>query len=318
MPPHAAFIVILTMALSIGPAFADGETIASFSKSQTNPVFRGLRVGAETAASRLGARVVHYIPRSESVPDQLSLLDEVVRNKPAALVLAPGDGKALVPAAQKLNAAGIPITNVNERLAGGSVVAFVGTDDYELARVTARFLLAALGGKGNVVILQGPEGVATSVARQRGFDDALKEFPDVKLVAAKSANYARLPAAETMKTLLRSQPQIDGVLAANDPMAIGAAEALKTAGKKAAVVGINASKEVLDFIKSGDIIGSGDYNGFAQGCLGTEIAIRNLRGQPAPKEILLKPVVVDKNNYQPYEVPVERRPCPTVDSVAAN
>jgi ribose transport system substrate-binding protein len=318
MSPIAAYVVSLVAAFSIGPAWAEGESIASFTKSQTNPVFRGLRVGAETAAGKLGARVVHYIPRSESVPDQMSLLDEVTRNKPDALVLAPGDGKALVPAAEKLNAAGIPITNVNERLTGGSIVAYVGTDDYELARVTGRFLLQALGGKGNVVILEGPDGVPTSVARARGFADVLKEFPEVKLVAAKSANYARVQAAEAMKGFLRAQPQIGGVLAANDPMAIGAVEALKAAGKKAPVVGINASKEVLEFIKSGDVIGSGDYNGFAQGCLGTEIAIRNLRKQPTPKEVLLKALVVDKTNYQPYEVPVERRPCPTVDSVAAN
>lgn len=314
----AAYVVTLVAAISTGPAWAEGEAIASFTKSQTNPVFRGLRVGAETAAAKLGARVVHYIPRSEGIPDQMSLLDEVARNKPDAVVLAPGDGKALVPAAEKLNAAGIPITNVNERLTGGNVVAYVGTDDYELARVTGRFLLQALGGKGNVVILEGPDAVPSSVARARGFADVLKEFPEVKLVGSKSANYARAQAAETMKSFLRAQLQIDGVLAANDPMAIGAVEALKAAGRKVPVVGINASKEVLEFIKSGDVIGSGDYNGFAQGCLGTEIAIRNLRKQPTPKEVLLKPLVVDKTNYQPYEIPVERRPCPTVDDVAAN
>lgn len=313
----AACLVILIAALSSGQARAEGETIATFTKSQTNPVFRGLRIGAETAAVKLGARVVHYIPRSETIPDQVSLLEEMARNKPDAVVLAPGDGKALVPAAEKLTTTGIPITNVNERLIGGGAVAYVGTDDYELARITGRYLLQALGGKGNVVILEGPEGVPTSVARTRGFNDVLKEFPDVKLVAAKSANYARTPAAETMKGLLRSGPQIDGVLAANDPMAIGAAEALKAAGKKAAVVGINASKEVLDLIKSGEVIGSGDYNGFAQGCLGAEIAIKNLRKQPTPKEVLLQPIVVDKTNYEPYEVPVERRPCPSLDGIAA-
>jgi len=156
------------------------------------------------------------------------------------------------------------------------------------------------------------------VARVRAYKDALKEFPDVKLLASKSANYARTPAIEVMKSFLRLHPQIDGVLAANDPMAIGAIEQLKAANKKALVVGINASKEVLEFIKSGDLLGSGDYNGFVQGCLGAEIAIRNLRKQPVPKEINLKALVVDKSNYQPYETPMEKRACPTLESVAAN
>jgi len=75
---------------------------------------------------------------------------------------------------------------------------------------------------------------------------------------------------------------------------------------------------VIDFVKSGDILGSGDYNGFVQGCLGTQIAIRNLRKQPTPKEVNLKAVVMDKTNYQDYETPMERRSCPTLESVSAN
>ena len=108
------------------------------------------------------------------------------------------------------------------------------------------------------------------------------------------------------------------MLAANDPMAIGAAEALKAANRKALVVGINASREVIEFDKSGEILGSGDYNGFDQGCLATEIAIRNLRKQPTPKEIILKPIVMDKANYQDYGTPLEERRCPKVDSAAGH
>ena len=61
-----------------------------------------------------------------------------------------------------------------------------------------------------------------------------------------------------------------------------------------------------------------DINGFVQGCLGTQIAIRNLRKQPTPKEVNLKAVVMDKTNYQDYETPIERRTCPTLESVSAN
>src|SRR5216684_4342147 len=68
------------------------------------------------------ARVVHFIPRSEAAPEQLGLVDEVIRNKPDAIVLAPFDPEAMVPAVDKLDAAGIPVTNVNERLAGGRTV----------------------------------------------------------------------------------------------------------------------------------------------------------------------------------------------------
>ena len=312
-------IAILAIGLAAGsPVAALAEMIATFTRNPANPILRGVRIGAEIAATSLGAQTVHFIPRSEAPQEQIGLIDEVINNKPAAVVLAPFDPQLMVPAVEKLNAAGIPVTNVNERLAGGKVVSYVGTDDYALALATARFLIKAMGGKGNVVILEGPDNLPTSIARVKAYKDAIKDVPEVKLLASKSANYARTPAIEVMKSFLRLYPQIDGVLAANDPMAIGAIESLKAANKKALVVGINASKEVLDFIKSGELLGSGDYNGFLQGCLGVEIAVRSLRKQTVPKEVNLKAVVVDKTNYQPYETPMERRSCPALENVAAN
>jgi ribose transport system substrate-binding protein len=296
---------------------AGAETIATLTKGQSNPIVRGVRVGSEAMAGKLGDQSMHFVPRTEnSVPEQIGLADEVLRNKPDALVFSPSDPKALLPTVEKFNAAGIAVVNVIDRLEGGQVVAYVGNDDYDLAVVTARYLLKAMGGKGNVVMLEGPPALATAVARSRGFNDALKEFPDIKLLAAKSANYARPVAQQTMRDFLRAYPQIDGVLAANDPMAIGANEALKAASKKALVVGINASAEVLEFIKSGEILATGDYNGYVQGCLGAEIAFRHLHKQEVPKEVILKSVVIDKTNYQPYETPMDKRTCPTLDSIA--
>jgi len=313
---RACITAALATFAAAAPAPVAAETIATFTRNPSNPILRSARIGAENAATALGAHALHFIPRSEAPSEQIALIDDVIRSKPDAVVLAPFDSKAMVPAVDRLSAAGIPVVNVNERLVGGNAVSYVGTDDYELALATARYLVNAMGAKGNVVILEGPDNLPASVARVKGFKDALKEFPDVKLVASKSASYARVAAADVMKSFLRTYPQIDGVLAANDAMAIGAVEQLKTANKKALVVGINAGKEVLDFVKWRDILGSGDANGFVQGCLGVEIALRHLRKQPVPQELMLKPVVVDKSNYQPYETPMEQRACPTLESVA--
>lgn len=317
MMRHAACLTIVVFAALHANAPVRAETIATFTRNPANPILRGVRIGSEIAARSAGAEIVHYIPRGESEAEQLGLIDEVIRNKPDAVVLAPFDPMAMVPAVDKLNAAGIPVTNVNERLAGGKIVAYVGTDDYQLALTTARYLIGAMGKKGNVVILEGPDNLPTSIARVKAYNDVLKEYPDVKLLASKSANYARTPAKEAVRSFLRLYPQIDGVLAANDPMAIGAVEALQAAKRKALVVGINASREIIDLVKSGDILGSGDYNGFVQGCLATNIAISNLRKQPTPQEIDLKAVVMDKSNYQDYEVPMQHRNCPSLDSVTA-
>ncbi len=314
MKQHLATgVAAAVMLFAAGTGFAADETIAVFTKNQTNPYFQAVRVGAETAAKTLGVKVEQYVPtKPDSIPEQLSQVEDVIVKKPNAIVFIPVDYKALVPAVEKINAAGIPVTNITDRAASGNFVAFVGADDYAIALATGRALLKAMGGRGNVIILEGVKGSLTASDRLRGFTDAIKEFPEVKLLASQPANFQRLPALQVMENLMQSFPTIDGVLAANDPMAIGAIEALDGANRKALVVGINGSKEAVDLIKSGKLVASGDFNGFIQGCLGVEIAVRNLRKESTPKEIILKPVVIDATNSSPYETPVEQRTCPTL------
>jgi ribose transport system substrate-binding protein len=312
-----AGLTVLAVATIGTAAHADNETVAVFTKNQTNPFFQAVRVGADAAAKALSAKVLHYIPtKPDSIPEQLSQIEDVVVKKPDAIVFTPVDYKAMVPGVEKINAANIPVVNITDRSSAGKFIAFVGADDYSLGLETGRYLLKAMGGKGNVVIIEGVKGALTNVDRVRGFNDALKENPGVKLLASQPGNYQRLQALQVMENLIESHPQIDGVLAANDAMAMGAIEALEGANRTAQVIGINGTKEAVDAIKAGKLLASGDYNGFLQGCIGTMIAVRSLRKEPVVPEIMLKPTVVTKANYQPYETPVESRACPTWDEAA--
>jgi ribose transport system substrate-binding protein len=308
--PHLALLLLLGAFTT--PARADGETIAVFTKNQTNPYFQTVRVAADVMAKVLNAKTLHYIPtKPDSIPEQLSQIEDVVVKKPSAIVLIPVDYKAMVPGVEKINDAKIPVVNITDRSAAGKFVSFIGADDYSLGLETARYLLKTLGGKGNIVIIEGVKGALTNVDRVRGFNDALKENPGAKLLTSQPGNYQRLQALQVMENLMQSHPQIDGVLAANDAMAIGVIEALDGANRKAQVIGINGTKEAIDAIKSGKLLASGDYNGFSQGCLGTMMAIRSLRNQPVITEILLKPTVITKDNYQPFDLPLEAQTCPS-------
>ncbi|WP_315837861.1 sugar ABC transporter substrate-binding protein [Bradyrhizobium prioriisuperbiae] len=310
-------VTLLASAAFATGAFADGETIAVFTKNQTNPYFQTVRVGADAAAKSLNAKTLHYIPtKPDSIPEQLSQIEDVIVKKPSSIVFIPVDYKAMVPGVEQINSAKIPVVNVTDRSEGGKFVAFVGADDYSLGLETARYLLKTLGGKGNIVIIEGVKGSLTNVDRVRGFYDALKENPGAKLLAAQPANYQRLQALQVMENLMQSNSQIDGVLAANDAMAIGAIEALDGANRKAQVIGVNGTKEAVDAIKAGKLLASGDYNGFVQGCVGTMIAIRALRNEPVVTEIVLKPTVITKDNYQPYDVALDARKCPSWDEAA--
>lgn len=316
---QAAVIAVVGAILGFGAPRAQAETIAVFTRSQNSSIFAALRAGADVAAKNLGVSIVHYVPSTpDSVAEQNKLVDDAIKDKSDAIVFGPADYTVAGNAVAKINAAHIPLINVNERLNGGTVVGYVGTDDVALARETGRYLIQAMGGKGNVVILDGPDNNLTAQGRARGFRDVIKEFPGVKLLAGKSANYARAQGNTVTAAFLSSYPQIDGILAANDPMAIGAADALKAASRKALVVGINASREVMALIKSGAVIGSGDYDTFDQGCLGVEMAVRSLRHEATPKEVMLKAVVIDKTNDAPFDQAYEKRACPALAGVAGH
>ena len=293
-----------------------GERIAVFTKNQTNPYFQAVRLGADSAAKQMGARLTHYVPtKPDSIPEQMSQVEDVIVKKPDAIVFIPVDYKAMVPGVQKINAAKIPVVNVTDRSEGGEFVAFVGASDYELGVETAKHLFNAMGGKGNVVVLEGVKGSLTNVDRVRGLTDAVKAFPGIKVVASQPANYQRLQALQVMENLMQTYPQIGGVFAANDAMAAGAIEALDGANRKALVVGINGTKEAIDAIKAGKMLATGDYNGFLQGCIGTMTAIRQLRKLPVNTNVVFPATVVDKSNYQPLDVAVETRSCPKWEDV---
>lgn len=294
----------------------DRERIAVLTKNQTNPYFQSVRLGAERAGRQLNVAIVHYVPtRPDSIPEQMSEIDDVVAKRPDAVVIVPVDSRAMVPGIQRMNAARIPVVNLIDPADGGQFVSFVGCDEYSIALDTARYLLRKLNGRGGVVILEGVGGSVNSANRVRGFRKALEEFPDVKLLASQPANFQRLQALQVTENLLQAHPQIDGVLAANDSMGMGAIEALDSAGRKALVVSINATREAIDAIKAGRLLASGDCNGHLQGCMGVMAAVRHVRNLPVPATWAYPPTIIDASNYRDADVPDADRMCPAWETL---
>jgi ribose transport system substrate-binding protein len=312
--PAAGAAVLLALCVG-GQSRAHGETIAVFTKNQ-GPIFTALRAGAAVAAKNLGVQLVNYVPSTpDSVAEQNKLVDDAIKDKPDAIVFVPVKFTEADSAVKKINAAQIPLVNANEPLVNANVVGYVGTNDVSLARETGRYLLKAMNGNGNVVILDGPDKSFSAEGRGRGYRDVVKEFPGVKLLDGKMANYQRAEGKKVVAGFLSKFAHVDGILAANDPMAMGAVDALKAANRNALVVGINANREVMELIKSGDVLGSGDYDTFAQGCLAVEMAVRAIRKETIPQELILKPTVIDKTNYAPFDQPLDKRECPTLGNV---
>jgi len=291
-------------------------TLAVFTKNRTNDAYAAARLGAERTAARLGARVVHYVPqRPDDIEEQIALVGQALTARPDAVLFVPVHDTAMNASVRKLNDAGIPVVNLLNRLTEGRFVTFVGSDDYRIGHDIAARLFRHLGGKGDIVVLEGVPGAVTSRDRVRGFHDALAQWPGIRVAASRAANYQQETARRVVAELLPGLPRLDGILSANDVMSLGAIEALEAAGRSAAVVGVNALPDAITAIKRGKLLATADFDALKIACIAAEAAIRHLRGQPVPKDIELPVQIVDAANCQPWDRPLEERECPRWEDI---
>jgi len=291
-------------------------TLAVFTKNRTNDAYAAARLGSERTAARLCARVVHYVPqRPDDIEQQIVLVGQAIAARPDAVLFVPVHDTAMNASVRKLNDAGIPVVNLLNRLTEGRFVTFVGSDDYRIGHDIAARLFRHLGGKGDIVVLEGVPGAVTSRDRVRGFHDALAQWPGIRVAASRAANYQQETARRVVAELLPGLPRLDGILSANDVMSLGAIEALEAAGRSAAVVGVNALPDAITAIKRGKLLATVDFDALKIACIAAEAAIRHLRGQPVPRDIELPVQIVDAANCQPWDRPLEERECPRWEDV---
>lgn len=287
---------------------AQNPLIAVFTKNRSNPAYEAARIGADRAAVRLGARIEHYVPELPDDADQQSaLVAEALRRKPDAFVFTRVHLTKVEPALDLVTAAGVPIFSYVGRMAPGRCVTHVGATDFQLAFDVAERLFRHVGGAGKVAILEGPPSTTTNQDRVRGYLAAAERWPGIEIVARCSGWNLREPGRKAFAELLVQHGRIDGVLAANDDMAIGALAALDAAGREAAIVGVNAIPEAIDLIRTGRMVATADFNAMLLCHLATECAIRHLRGEAVPQDIVLPAAVVDQSNYMAWDVPYPQR-----------
>ena len=309
------------LASASGQALAQAgkpPTVAFFVKNVTNPFWKACRIGAEKAAKDLGVSLEVVAPtKPDNIEEQTRLVEDWIVRKPDAFVFVPVDYKALVPSIQKANQAGIPVVNYNNRMTDINAVSYIGSDDEQMEFEICSYLFKSMGGKGKVVHIDGVPAASTAQARKRGFERAVKAFPGIEVLASQPGQYRRLPAVQVFENLMQRFPQIDAVVSANDDMAVGIAEALAAAGRggKTKVIGIDGIPDATAAIAAGKMFATADFSGHDQSYLAVTAAVRHLRKQPVPKEIILPIVIIDQKNVKNFMATPEERAVPTWDKV---
>ncbi len=222
--------------------------------TQTNPFFVDVKDGVQKAADEHGIEL--YITDAQDDPTiQMKDVENLITKKPDAIIIDTCDSDAIVSSIEACNEAGIPVFTMDRESNGGEVVSHIGYDAIKSGRMAGQYLVDTLGGKGKIVEIQGIMGTNVAQNRSQGFNEIMKENPDMEIVACQVADFDRAKGMSVMENILQANPEIDGLYAANDEMLLGALEAMEAAGRTGDIVkiGCDAIDDTLDAMKAGKV-----------------------------------------------------------------
>ncbi len=203
---------------------------------------------------------------------QNNQFDTMVTQKYDGAIFVPIDIQAGAEGVNKAFKAGIPVVGSNTRVNSDNLLSYIGSNDVIAGEMEAEAVIKGIGGKGGVVILEGPIGQSAQIERRKGNENALAKHPDVKVLEMKTANWSRAEALSLMENWLTAHPdQIKGIIGQNDEMALGAIAAVKAKGiepKKIPTAGIDGVTDAILSVKRGEMVSIlQDARAQAQGAL---------------------------------------------------
>jgi erythritol transport system substrate-binding protein len=233
-----------------------GGLIAVITPAVDNPFFK-----AEADAAVAKAKDLGYETSADSHDDdpnkQSQLIDTAISRKAKAIILDNAGADASIGAVKKAKDAGIPVFLIDREInATGIAAAQIVSNNSQGAQLGAQEFVKAMDGKGKYVELVGKETDTNAGVRSKGYADVIGQVPELKEADKQSANWDQQEAFTKMETILQRSKDIDGVIAGNDTMALGAVAALKAAKliDKVKVVGFDGSPDAVDAVKKGEMV----------------------------------------------------------------
>jgi ABC-type sugar transport system substrate-binding protein len=190
----------------------------------------------ESIRSEAAARGINlkFFDAQQKQENQIKAIRAFIAQKVDAIILAPVVETGWEPVLREAKRAGIPVILVDRgvKVSDDSLYAtLIASDFVEEGRLAARWLAEKLGGKGNIVELQGTPGSAPALDRKKGFEEVISQYPGLKIVKSQSGDFTRAKGKEVMEAFLKAEGRnIHAVYAHNDDMALGAIQAIEEAG----------------------------------------------------------------------------------------
>jgi ribose transport system substrate-binding protein len=282
--------------------------IALVMKTLTNPFFVEMERGARSAEAELGIELlVKTAAQETSIEQQVAIVEELVRNKVDAIVIAPGDSVKLIPVLKRAQDAGLAVVNIDNRLDGDfsrtlglRPVPFISVDNEQGAWLVTRVLTDGVTEPAKAAVIEGIRSAANAEARKAGALRAFAGNPAVTVVALESANWKIDEAYDVAKGLFAREPGISLLFCANDMTALGAARYIREAGlSNVKVAGYDALADAVEAVKQGKLSATVDQQAGKQGYLGIVYANRMISGETVPLETMVDVHVLTAQPQRP-------------------
>ncbi|MCS6953956.1 MAG: substrate-binding domain-containing protein [Bryobacterales bacterium] len=286
------------------------RVIAVIPKGRAHLFWQSVHAGAAAAAQETGVEILWNGPPTETdYTIQLQIAETMINRRVDALVLAPIDKKAMVGVVERAARQGIPVVIFDSGIDTDQFVSYVATDNYGAGRMAAERMGEILGGKGKVAMVATQPGSASTMEREAGFEDTIREkFPGIVIVDKRfgMSDYAKsLAVAENMLT---AHPDLDGMFASNESSTVGAVQALKGRRSKVKLVGFDWSPTLLEELRSGLVDSLVVQHPFKMGYESVMAAVRKLRGETPPKVNALAPRLITRDNLDHPDVQAQINP----------
>jgi ribose transport system substrate-binding protein len=286
------------------------RVIGVIAQGRSHLFWQSIHAGANKAAREFGVRVLWNAPTSETdYAGQLQIMQTMINRRVDAIAVAPIDKKAMVSVVERAMREGIPVIIYDTGVDTDLFVARIATDNYGGGRMAGERMGQILGGKGKVLMVACQPGAASTLAREQGFEDVLREkFPGIRIADKRfgMSDFAKsLAVAENMLT---AHPDADGMFASNETGSVGAAQALKARRSKTKLVGFDWSPTLLEDLRAGIIDALVVQDPFRMGYEAVKAAVIKLNGGTPQKIQNLPPRLVTRENLDDPDVQRQLNP----------
>src|SRR5271156_1977732 len=287
----------LAVVLGATPAPAQTVTIGVSLPQDDNPFYTGMLKGIRARAAELGWDVA-TVSSNEDKLKQINGVQDLVAKGVKGIMISPIDAVGVNAAYDAAAAAKIPIVSLARGSSSPKKTIHVAMDEVQVGRDIAEWTAKKLGGKGKIAMIMGPSGAPTFRNVAQGYNEVMAKYPEVEIVFKTDGPLTRERGLKNAEDALVAQPDLVAIYAANDDVALGAAQAVTAAGRKGKtlVTGMNGGPPALRAVKDGSLALTVELKPADWGRLGVDTLAIYLRGDKPTGAITVPHALVDQTN----------------------